>query len=233
MRTTAKPRIAVLSGAGISAESGLPVFRGAAGLWNNHPWQELASPEGWRRHPETVLAFYNERRAKAWGAEPNAGHRAIATLESAYDVVVITQNVDELHERAGSTQVLHVHGELAYARGTSPARRRHRLDGAPIALGDLCADGTQLRPDIVWFGEDVQFMPEARAHVAAADKVLVVGTSLSVFPAASLVTEAARHAEKVVVALDLDAPPAGFTFLRGTATEVVPALVARWLAEIR
>ena len=113
-------KIVVLSGSGLSAESGLPTFRDAAGLWNQYSWMQLASPEGWRKHPELVLAFYNERRARAWAAEPNAAHRAIAELERHFDVSVVTQNVDSLHERAGSTHVLHVHGELAFARGTGP-----------------------------------------------------------------------------------------------------------------
>ena len=113
-------------------------------------------------HPELVLAFYNERRAKAWNARPNAAHLAIASLEKSFNVVVITQNVDNLHERAGSTKVLHLHGELAYARGTGPSRHRVRIDGAPIVLGQKCAEGSQLRPDIVWFGEETQHMDEAR-----------------------------------------------------------------------
>src|SRR4051794_35827741 len=114
-------KIVVLSGSGISAESGLPTFRDMGGLWRTHSWQELASPQGWQRHPELVLEFYNERRATAWAARPNDAHRAIAALESASEVVVVTQNVDALHERAGSTNVIHLHGELAFARGTSPA----------------------------------------------------------------------------------------------------------------
>src|SRR5688572_1605179 len=175
-------KIVVLSGSGLSAESGLPTFRDAAGLWKQHSWVELASPEGWNRHPGLVLAFYNERRAKAWAAEPNAAHRAIARLEENFDVTVVTQNVDALHERAGSTRVLHVHGELCFARGTGRSRKRYRIDGAPIELGQTCEEGTQLRPDIVWFGEETQHMQEAAGHVAAADKVLVVGTSLSVYP---------------------------------------------------
>ena len=221
-------KIVVLSGSGISAESGLPTFRDANGLWNQFTWEEVASPEGWAARPEAVLAFYNERRQKAWEATPNAAHVAIASLESEFDVVVITQNVDGLHERAGSSNVLHLHGQLAYARGASTARKRYRIDAAPIAIGQLCEDGTQLRPDIVWFGEEIEHFNEARAHVATAAKVLVVGTSLSVFPAASLVTHARGRAEKVVVALDVDKIPFGFTFLRGKATEVIPGLATRW-----
>lgn len=222
-------KITILSGSGLSAESGLPTFRDAQGLWRQYAWQELASPEGWARHPQVVLDFYNERRARAWVAEPNAAHRAIAALESAFEVVVITQNVDGLHERAGSTRVLHVHGELAWARGTAPSGRRVRLDDRPIQWGDPCPDGSQLRPDIVWFGEEVRHMDEGRAWVARADRVLVVGTSLSVFPAASLVQVARADADKVLVSLDMDAVPRGYRYLRGKATEWVPQVVAEWL----
>jgi NAD-dependent deacetylase len=226
----AKRKIVVLSGSGLSAESGLPTFRDAAGLWRTHSWVELASPDGWKKQPGLVLEFYNERRAKAWSARPNAAHAAIAALETQYEVTVVTQNVDALHERAGSSRVLHVHGELAFARGTGPSRRRYRIDDAPIELGQTCEEGTQLRPDIVWFGEETQHMDEARAHVAAADKVLVVGTSLSVYPAAGLVDAARRDAAKVLNALEMDEVPRGFEFRAGPATVVVPPLVDQWLA---
>ncbi len=224
-------KVVVLSGSGVSAESGLPTYRDSNGLWNSYSWQELASPGGWSRHPEAVLAFYNERRLQAWQAAPNAAHQAIARLESAYEVVVVTQNVDELHERAGSRNVIHLHGRLAYARGTSPARRRYRIEAAPIRMGQLCEDGTQLRPDIVWFGEQVENFEEARGHVATAANVLVVGTSLSVFPAASLAEVARHRARKVLVSLDVETVPYGFSFRRGKATEVVPGLVTQWLSE--
>jgi NAD-dependent deacetylase len=226
-------KIVVLSGSGLSAESGLPTFRDSAGLWRTHSWQDLASPEGWAKDPGLVLEFYNERRTRAWNAQPNAAHRAIAALEQQFDVVIVTQNVDALHERAGSTRVLHVHGELAFARGTGARRIRQRLDGAPIRLGDRCAEGTQLRPDIVWFGEDVQHMSEAREHVATADRVLVVGTSLTVYPAAGLVDAARADAEKVLNALEMDRLPRGFRFAPGPATQVIPALTRDWLGQSR
>lgn len=224
-------KIVVLSGSGISAESGLPTFRDANGLWNSYSWLELASPEGWNRYPEAVLTFYNERRLQAWKAAPNAAHQAIASLETAYEVVVITQNVDELHERAGSQNVIHVHGQITYARGTSKARKRYRIDDAPILMGQLCEDGTQLRPDIVWFGEEVKCFDQAYLHVATAAKVLVVGTSLSVFPVASLVNAAQDSAEKILLALQMDTLPYGFTFLQGKASEILPTLAANWLAQ--
>lgn len=225
-----RPKVVVLSGSGLSAESGLPTFRDAAGLWRQHSWVELASPDGWRKDPGLVLSFYNERRAKAWAAQPNAAHFAIASLEKKFDVVVVTQNVDSLHERAGSARVLHVHGELAFARGTGPSRRRRRIDGAPIELGQTCEEGTQLRPDIVWFGEETQHMDEAREHVEAADRVLVVGTSLSVYPAAGLVGFARPRAIKVLNSLEMDEVPRGFDFRAGPATAVIPALVSEWMA---
>jgi NAD-dependent deacetylase len=224
-----KQKAVILSGSGLSAESGLPTFRDAAGLWRQHSWEELASPGGWRANPGLVLEFYNERRSRAWAAQPNAAHRAIAALEAAFEVIVVTQNVDALHERAGSTNVLHVHGELSYARGTGPSRRRYRIDGAPIELGQHCEEGTQLRPDIVWFGEETQFMDEARDHVASADKVLVVGTSLSVHPAASLVDVARDDADKVLNSLEMDEVPRGFVFHPGPATHVLPRIIDGWL----
>lgn len=226
-------RVVILSGSGLSAESGLPTFRDAAGLWRQYSWVELASPEGWRKHPEIVLAFYNERRARAWAAQPNAAHLAIASLEPQFDVVVVTQNVDNLHERAGSTRVLHVHGELAYARGTGPARKRYRIDGAPIEVGQKCEEGTQLRPDIVWFGEETQHLDEARDHVARADKVLVVGTSLTVYPAAGLIEFARPGSERILNSLEMDEVPAGFEYLPGPATTVVPTITERWSASHR
>ena len=221
-------KVVILSGSGLSAESGLPTFRDAAGLWRQHSWQELASPEGWRANPALVLEFYNERRAMAWNATPNAAHLAIASLESRFDVTVVTQNVDALHERAGSTRVLHLHGELAFARGTGRSRLRYRIDGTPIELGQLCDEGTQLRPDIVWFGEETRFMDEARECVAAADKLLVVGTSLTVYPAAGLVDAARADADKVLASLDMDAIPAGFHFRPGKATTTVPEILSGW-----
>lgn len=226
-------KVAVLSGSGLSAESGLPTFRDAAGLWRQYSWMELASPEGWEANPAVVLEFYNERRARAWNAQPNAAHLAIAALEAHHEVVVITQNVDNLHERAGSSRVLHLHGELAFARGTGPSRRRYRIDGAAIEMGQTCEEGTQLRPDIVWFGEETQHMDEARRHVESADKVLVVGTSLSVYPAAGLVDYARRDADKVLNALEMDELPAGFRFVEGRATAVVPGITAAWSAPAR
>lgn len=227
--TLARPRIVVLSGSGISAESGLPTFRDANGLWRDHDWRQLASPQGWKAHPELVLEFYNERRAQAAAAQPNAAHLALVELESKYEVVIVTQNVDDLHERAGSTRVVHLHGQLTWARGTSPRRLRKHIGAAPIRIGDACEDGSQLRPDIVWFGEAVPAMDEAADEVAVADKVLVVGTSLTVYPAASLTGYARTDAEKVLCSPEMEALPQDYEWLRGSAATLIPGLVRRWM----
>jgi NAD-dependent deacetylase len=232
MRPAIEPnKIVVLSGAGISAESGIPTFRDGNGLWHNHDLNEVATPGGWARNPQLVLDFYNERRSVAAAAQPNAAHLALAELESKYDVIVLTQNIDDLHERAGSTKVIHLHGELTWARGTSPRKLRRHIGASPIMLGDLCEDGSQLRPDIVWFGEPVDRMDQAVAEIRTAAKVLVVGTSLTVFPVASLAKKARWHAEKVLCAFDVERRPAGYTLLRGAAGNIVPGLVRRWMEQ--
>lgn len=224
-------KIVVLSGAGISTESGLATYRDSNGLWQQYHWRDLASPEGWRQYPEAVLAFYNERRAQLSQVEPNAAHLAIAELEPVFDVIVITQNVDNLHERAGSKKVLHLHGELDYVRSQKNPDYRFALNGDAIHPGDLCPEGSQLRPDIVWFGENIRYLPEALWHIKTAARVLVVGSSLQVFPAASLLKHARGHAEKILVTLDIDEKPYGFKFIRGKATAIIPSLCTQWLAE--
>ena len=220
--------IVIFTGAGVSAESGLKTFRDMGGLWGKYNVEDVASPAGWRRHPETVLAFYNERRRAVLAAEPNAAHRAIAELEADFDVTVITQNVDDLHERAGSSRVIHVHGEILKARSTADASLIYPWRQPDIALGDLCEKGSQLRPDIVWFGERVRFMDECHTLVSEADRFLVVGTSLTVYPAAGLVESAPRQAEKVLVSPDPQPVPRSFRFLQGTATALVPRIAACW-----
>lgn len=189
-----RKRITVLSGAGISAESGIQTFRDADGLWMGHDVMQVASPEGWARNPELVLEFYNARRKQLLEVEPNTGHNALADLEEAFDVVVVTQNVDDLHERAGSRNVIHLHGELRKVRSTGFPDLVYGWDG-PLHLGDLCEKGSQLRPHIVWFGEEVPMMELAAGEVAVADILLVVGTSLQVYPAAGLLYHTAPSAE--------------------------------------
>lgn len=182
-----KKKLVVLSGAGMSQESGLKTFREMGGLWEQYDVTEVATPEAWERNPALVLSFYNERRKQLFQAEPNAGHLAIADLEKQFDVEVITQNVDNLHERAGSTKVLHLHGELMKARSTVDPFLVYELDHWALDLGDRCEKGSQLRPHIVWFGEAVPEIPKAIGIVEQADILLVIGTSLAVYPAAGLI----------------------------------------------
>jgi NAD-dependent deacetylase len=181
-----RKRVVVLTGAGISAESGISTFRDANGLWENHRIEDVASPVGFAKDPETVLRFYNLRRAQLGDVEPNEGHRALVRLEEKFDVYVVTQNVDNLHERAGSKNILHLHGELTKVRSTQYPELIYDVGVRPIQLGDLCERGAQLRPHIVWFGEEVPAMYEAAELAEKADFFLIVGTSLMVYPAAGL-----------------------------------------------
>jgi NAD-dependent deacetylase len=191
-------KLAVLTGAGISAESGVKTFRDAGGLWEGHRIEDVATPEAWQRQPEAVLEFYNQRRRQLLEVKPNAAHLAIAEAEKDFDVTVITQNVDDLHERAGSSRIVHLHGELLKVRSTGDARLVYdwRKD---LLLGEKCEKGFQLRPHIVWFGEMVPMLEVAIPIVADADAILVVGSSMQVYPAASLVGYARRDARILYV----------------------------------
>ena len=185
-------KIAILTGAGMSVESGLSTFRGAGGLWDNYPVEQVATPEGYAADPSLVLAFYNKRRVELLSKEPNEGHRLIASLEKQFAVTVITQNVDDLHERAGSSNIIHLHGELmkvCSSRNPNDSRFIKTLspDAPEISLGDLADDGSQLRPFIVWFGEAVPRMDDAIAAVRDIDALIIIGTSLNVYPAAGLI----------------------------------------------
>ncbi len=191
--------VVVLSGAGLSAASGLKTFRDNGGLWESHRIEDVATPEAWEADRALVLRFYNDRRRALLAAEPNAGHRTIANWEREFDVSVVTQNVDDLHERAGSTRVLHLHGELRKARSTRDPARVVPVEGWELREGDLCELGSQLRPHIVWFGESVDLMPEAERLVESADAVVVVGTSLQVYPAAGLLWSAPQESLKILV----------------------------------
>ena len=184
-------KIVILTGAGMSVESGLSTFRGGGGLWDNYPVEAVASAEGFRSNPALVLEFYNKRRKELYSVEPNLGHKLIAALEKNNEVVVITQNVDNLHERAGSSNVIHLHGELEkVCSSKNPADlscvRRLTPDAPEIFMGDLAADSSQLRPYIVFFGEAVPLMSAAIDALSGADVFLVIGTSLNVYPAAFL-----------------------------------------------
>lgn len=181
------PSLVILTGAGISAESGLKTFRDSDGLWEGHRVEDVATPEAWARNPELVQQFYNERRAAVLNAEPNEAHKALAQLESKYDVHIITQNIDNLHERAGSSKVLHLHGVITKAQSSSDPSLVYDIGGPELKMGERCELGSQLRPHVVWFGEAVPAMEEAIALTRNADIFVVVGTSLQVYPAASLV----------------------------------------------
>lgn len=181
-----KQKIVVLTGAGMSADSGLKTFRDADGLWEGHDVMTVASPRGFAHNPELVLDFYNQRRKQLLRAQPNAAHKALAALEAFYDIYVITQNVDDLHERGGSSNVLHLHGELLKVRSTGPGEHVFSWKG-DLSLGDTCPEGYQLRPHIVWFGEEVPLLRNAAEITMAADRLLIIGTSMQVYPAASLI----------------------------------------------
>jgi NAD-dependent deacetylase len=175
-------RVVIFSGTGISAESGIPTFRDADGLWHRYKISEVATPSAWKANPEIVLQFYNERRRQIAIAQPNLAHLAIAKLETKYDVIIITQNIDDLHERAGSSRVIHVHGEITKARSSIDASLIYPLGDRNIEIGDTCERGSQLCPQIVWFDEEIQNFELAKATIKTAGKVLVVGTSLTVYP---------------------------------------------------
>lgn len=198
-------KVVVLSGSGISAESGINTFRDAGGLWEGYDVTEVASPEGWRKNRKLVLDFYNQRRKQALSSEPNDGHKYIRKLEDHFDVCVITQNVDNLHEKAGSSHIIHLHGELLKVRSTIDEKLVYDLEGWELNEGDLCEKGSQLRPHIVWFGEMVPMMEYAIKETMTADYLIVIGTSLVVYPAASLVDFIPEHAEIFVI--DPQIPP--------------------------
>ncbi len=179
-------KIVILTGAGISAESGIATFRDANGLWEGHDVMEVASPQGWQKDKELVLDFYNQRRKNAKEVKPNKGHLALVELEKHFDVEIITQNVDNLHERAGSTKIMHLHGEIFKSRSTVDPSLVYEMDHWELKLGDKCEKGSQLRPHIVWFGEQVPLIEDAAVLSSQADVFIVIGTSLMVYPASGL-----------------------------------------------
>lgn len=191
-------KIVVLTGAGISAESGLKTFRDANGLWEGHDVYEVASPEGWHNNKALVLDFYNQRRRQLLEVNPNEAHFALAELEKKFEVTIVTQNVDNLHERAGSSNIIHLHGELLKSRSSLDENLIYDCLN-DINLGDLCAKKTQLRPHIVWFGEMVPMIPKAVEITSKADLLMIVGTSMQVYPAASLVRYAQRSIPKYFI----------------------------------
>jgi NAD-dependent deacetylase len=225
--------IVVLTGAGVSAESGISTFRDAGGLWENHHVQDVASPEGWRRNRELVLRFYNERRKQLFDVKPNDAHEAIADLETKFRVQVVTQNIDDLHERAGSTQMVHLHGELRKSRSSLDENLVYQCI-ADIRIGDKCEKGSQLRPHIVWFGEAVPLISFAAHLVSEADLILVVGSSMQVYPAAGLVGYAKRGVSVIYIdpkpAVNHELKKSNLTILPMKATEGVRKVVTKLLA---
>lgn len=224
--------IAVLTGAGISAESGISTFRDSGGLWNNYDIEEVATPQAWQRNPDLVLDFYNQRRKQLYEVDPNAAHYALAELEKAFKVKIITQNVDDLHERAGSTNVLHLHGELKKVRSSIDSSMIYELDGWELKKGDKCEKGSQLRPHVVWFGEPVPMIEPAAEISAEADIYLIVGTSLNVYPAAGLIHYAKDGIP--VYLIDPKAEPVSgirnLTVMQEKAGEAVPRLVKKMIS---
>lgn len=196
---TMSKHIVVFTGAGVSAESGLKTFRDSDGLWENYRIEEVATPEAWKKNPKLVLDFYNMRRKQCMEAQPNQAHLLIANLEKYYKVSVITQNIDDLHERAGSTNVLHLHGEIMKVRSSVDPNLIYPINKWNLELGELCEKGSQLRPHIVWFGEEVPMMPQAIEIVQQADILIVIGSSLVVYPAAGLVFYAPDNIPKYLI----------------------------------
>jgi NAD-dependent deacetylase len=192
-------KLVALTGAGISAESGLATFRDSGGLWEGYKVEDVATPEAWQRNPELVLEFYNQRRKSALAAKPNRGHEILAELQDDFDVTVITQNVDNLHERAGSTNVKHLHGSLFESRSTLDPSLVYPIKGWELNLGDKCERGSQLRPNIVWFGEMVPMMDFAARVASSADLFLVIGTSMVVYPAAGLINYVSLEVPKYII----------------------------------
>lgn len=225
-------KIVVLTGAGISEESGIKTFRDAGGLWEGHDIMEVASPEGWRKNKELVLEFYNLRRKQLHEVEPNDAHKGLVKLEEKYNVVIVTQNVDNLHERAGSKNIIHLHGELLKVRSTLDESLVYDWKD-DITLNDKCAKGSQLRPHIVWFGESVPMMSAALHEVIDADIIMVVGTSLQVYPAAGILTYAPPEKRKIII--DRKVPDVGgvknIEIYEMKASEGVKQVVEKLLGE--
>lgn len=228
-------KVVVFSGAGVSADSGLKTFRDTDGLWEEYNVYDVATPEAWARDQELVLEFYNKRRKQILEATPNEAHKAIAKLEQKFDVTVITQNIDNLHQRAGSSKVVHLHGNIQYARSTNASKADvlYPIKGWQLNPGEKCPDGFQLRPHVVWFGEEVPMMAVAADIVKDAEILIITGTSLTVYPAAGLVYKSPKYSQKFLV----DPKPIHLTDLKNLrqinerASEGIPKLVDQLLNE--
>ena len=226
-------KLVVFSGSGVSAESGIKTFRDSGGLWEEYEISEVATPDAWHKNPELVLDFYNQRRKQVLDARPNEAHKALVDLESAFDVTIITQNIDDLHERAGSSDVVHLHGEILKSRSTTDPELIYDMDGPEIKMGDKCEKGSQLRPHIVWFGEMVPMMEVAASYTARAEIFIIIGTSLEVYPAASLVNFAPADAVKYYVDPNANQLPTepDLHVIRQSAGKAIPELVSKLLMQ--
>jgi NAD-dependent deacetylase len=224
-----KKHVVVLTGAGISAESGLKTFRDSDGLWNGYNIEDVATPRAFMRNPQLVLDFYNMRRAEVAKALPNAAHEGLAALEKNYTVTIVTQNIDDLHERAGSSNVLHLHGEVRKSRSTSNPSDIQLINGSELNLGDKCASGSQLRPHIVWFGEPVPEMNHAIYLTKEAEIFIVIGTSLEVYPAASLLDFVQHGATKYLIDPNSQLNYPGIRVFHEKASIGVPQLIDKLL----
>ncbi len=227
--TKTTQHIVVFTGAGISAESGLQTFRDSGGLWNQYPVEEVATLTAWKKDRQKVLHFYNLRRQQVRQAKPNAAHLSLVHLQEHFQVTIITQNIDDLHERAGSCNVLHLHGEIMKARSSANEHLLYELGDRDIQLGDKCEKGSQLRPHVVWFGESVPKFNYACKIAKQADLLLVIGTSLQVYPAASLLQYIIRGTTIVVVAPELENPPPDTVWYQEKAVIKIPELVDDWV----
>lgn len=222
-------KIVFFSGAGMSAESGISTFRDSGGLWEQYKIEEVATPEAWIKNPEKVQTFYNSRRKQILEVEPNDAHMLIAQLESRYDIQVITQNIDDLHERAGSSKVLHLHGNIRYAKSSGPNQEKayYSVEGWELKMSDLCPNGYPLRPHVVWFGESVPMMEDAEELISRADILIVIGTSLQVYPAAGLVNMAPNRCKKFIIdpGLDNNNIPSDFKLIKQSASMGLQILI--------
>ena len=232
-------KIVVLTGAGMSAESGISTFRGGNGLWDEYPVEQVATPEGYRADPALVLEFYNTRRRQLLEVEPNEGHKLLARLEGEYNVTVVTQNVDNLHERAGSTNVIHLHGELMkVCSSREPYNERYiktlTPDEIEVKLGNLAPDGSQFRPFIVWFGEAVPKIEDAIAALAGVDIFIIIGTSLNVYPAAGLLNYVPASVPVFLIdPNEVNVTRRGVTVIRKGASEGMRILIDEYLSKIK
>ncbi len=223
-----KNNLVILSGAGISAESGIKTFRDTDGLWENYSIEEVATPQAWQKNPDLVQKFYNERRRNVISAKPNPAHHYFSSLEQHFHVQVITQNIDDLHERAGSTNVLHLHGNIRYAKSSGPDKEKkyYPIEGHELKMTDQCDDGFPLRPHVVWFGEEVPLLSRAAELIQEADVLIVIGTSLQVYPAANLIHYTKPGCRKILIdpKSDLISVENQFTKINKSAVEAIKEL---------